>query len=229
MQYRGASLPLVTLADAANVKPIEEGRDLAVIVSSVRGREVGLLGAMPVDVIESGAVIDQTTHRQKGIAGSAVIRDKTVLLTDVYELIEEVYPEWGTPAEGRKTNGDAAFTVLLAEDSDFFRAQVKGFLEDGGYSVLEAPDGQAAWELLLQNVGLVQAVVTDIEMPRLTGLGLSQRIRSEERVAGLPIIGLTSLAGDDDIAKGKEAGIDDYQIKLDRDKLLTAIGAFLNQ
>ncbi len=223
MQYRGASLPLVTLSDTANIPPIDEGRDLAVIISSVRGREVGLLGAMPVDVVECHCVIDQTTHRQKGIAGSMIIRDKTVLLTDAYELVQSVYPEWSGLQEERPSTDEASITLLLAEDSDFFRSQVKRFLEEGGYSVLEAPDGQAAWELLLKSVDRVRAVVTDIEMPRLSGLGLSQRIRSDPRVAGLPIIGLTSLAGDDDIAKGKEAGITDYQVKLDRERLLDGL------
>ncbi|MHC1744388.1 MAG: chemotaxis protein CheW [Syntrophobacteraceae bacterium] len=223
MQYRGASLPLVTLSDVAGVMPIDEEQDLAVIVSSVHGREVGLLGAMPVDVVETHANIDQVTHRQTGIAGSAILRDKTVLLTDMFELVEAVYPEWGAARERVVETEQGPTTVLLAEDSDFFRATVKRFIEDGGYNVLDAADGQAAWELLLKNVDKVRGVVTDIEMPRLTGLGLTQKIRSEPRVAGLPIIGLTSLAADEDIAKGKAAGITDYQIKLDRDKLLDAL------
>lgn len=228
MQYRGASLPLVTLSDAANVQPIDGGRDLAVIVSSVHGREVGLLGAMPVDVVESQSAIDQRTHRQKGIAGSCIIREKTVLLADIYELVETVYPEWQVVPEKKSVAKDGPISVLLAEDSDFFRAQVKRFLEEGGYDVLDAPDGQAAWELLLDNVESVRAVVTDIEMPRLTGLGLTQRIRSDPRVDKLPIVGLTSLAGDDDIARGKEAGINDYQIKLDRDRLLAGLRTLLS-
>jgi two-component system chemotaxis sensor kinase CheA len=228
MQYRGASLPLVTLSDAAQVQAIEsEGRSLAVIVSTVKNREVGLLGAMPVDVVETRAEIDQRTHRQKGIAGSAIIRDKTVLLTDVYELVDSIYPEWGAASEKNLQVKEASTTVLLAEDSDFFRSQVKRYLEEGGYKVLDAPDGEAAWELLLENSQLVRAVVTDIEMPRLTGLGLTQRIRSEPRLASLPIIGLTSLAGEEDIAKGKAAGITDYQVKLDRDKLLAGLNDLL--
>jgi hypothetical protein len=51
---------------------------------------------MPVDVIETDAVIDQTTHRQKGIAGSTIIRDRTTLIADVFEMVDAVYPEWGT-------------------------------------------------------------------------------------------------------------------------------------
>ncbi|MGA3115345.1 MAG: chemotaxis protein CheW [Syntrophobacteraceae bacterium] len=228
MQYRGASLPLVTLSDAAQVRPIEEGSDLVVIVSNVHGHEVGLLGAMPVDVIESRASVDQTTHRQKGIAGSTIIRDKTVLLTDIYELVEAVYPEWGAEqAIQATTKKEADISILLAEDSDFFRAQVKRSLEEGGYCVLAAPDGEAAWEVLVKNIDKIQAVVTDIEMPRLTGLGLTQRIRSDPRVASLPILALTSLAGDEDIAKGMAVGVTEYQIKLDRDKLLEGLQGLL--
>jgi len=71
--------------------------------------------------------------------------------------------------------------------------------------------------------------VTDIEMPRLDGLGLARRIRADRRTVQLPIVALTSLAGDEDIARGKAAGIDDYQTKLDRDRLLEGLREYLNQ
>jgi two-component system, chemotaxis family, sensor kinase CheA len=222
IQYRGASLPLVTLSDAAQVKPIDGGKNLAVIVSHVYGREVGLLGAMPVDVIETKAVTDLTTHRQKGVAGSAIILDRTTLIADLPELVDAVYPEWHTKETAPAGAGteDVRNCVLLAEDSDFFRAQVKRYLEEDGFEVLEAPDGEAAWDLLSKRFQDVRLVITDIEMPRLTGLGLAQRIRSDARTAGLPVIALSSLAGEDDIEKGKAVGIDEYQVKLDREKLL---------
>ena len=230
MQYRGASLPLVTLSDTATVKSISEAKDLAVIVSSVHGREVGLLGAMPVDVVETKAVIDQITHRQKGVTGSALIRERTTLIADVFELVDTVYPEWSqakaavrTAAEAKAGPGAPTPTVLLAEDSDFFRAQVKKYLEEDGFTVLDAPDGQAAWELLQENATVVTTVVTDVEMPRLTGLELAMKIRGDARFNSIPIIALSSLAGEDDVAKGRAAGIDDYQVKLDRDRLISGV------
>ncbi len=228
MQYRGASLPLITLSDAAEVKPIGEQQKLAVIVSSIGGREVGLLVAMPVDVIEARLQIDQKTHRQKGISGSTIVKDKTMLLVDIVEIVETVFPEWQIAAGPEKTDGNTARPlILLAEDSDFFRGQVKRFIESEGFAVAEAPDGQAAWEMLCQLGEKVRVVVTDIEMPRMTGLGLARAIRAEERFAGLPIIGLTSLAGEEDIEQGKAAGITDYQIKLDRDRLLESLRRIL--
>jgi two-component system chemotaxis sensor kinase CheA len=228
MQYRGATLPLVTLADAAAVKPIAAEQELAVVVFNVHGREAGLLGAMPVDVVETKAAVDQMTLRQKGIAGSAIIRDKTVLLVDLHELADAVYPQWAAERPVTTSADGSQHTVLLAEDSDFFRSQVRKFLTEDGFTVLDAADGELAWQLLQENAGKVDAVVTDIEMPRLGGLGLTQRIRADQRFARLPVIGLTSLAGEDDIAKGKAAGIDDYQVKLDRDRLASALSSFLS-
>ncbi len=222
MQYRGTLLPLVTLADVAQVKAISDDSDLVVIVTNVRGREVGLLGAMPVDVVETQAAIDLTTHRQKGVAGSAIIGNRIAMVTDMFELVDGACADWGIlpPALPEASTAGKKFVVLLAEDSDFFRAQVKRYLEEDGDAVLDAPDGESAWELLLEHLDEVQAVVTDIEMPRLTGLGLAQRIRADSRTAKLPIVGLSSLAGEEDIARGKAAGFDDYQVKLDRDQLL---------
>ena len=232
MQYRGSSLPLVTLSDAATVGSLDNEKELVVLVTSASGREVGLLGTMPVDVIETHSVIDQSTHRQKGIAGSTIIHDHTTLIADLYELVDAAYPDWGTArielrAATSTTKGSVA-TVLLAEDSDFFRSQVKKYLEEDGFKVLDAADGEAAWELLLKNLDKVSVVVTDIEMPRLSGLGLATRIRSDSRTANLPIIAVTSLAGDDDAARGQAAGINDYQIKLDRDNLLTSVHGMIS-
>lgn len=221
MQYRGGLLPLVTLADAARVDPVGCEKEMAVMIANVRGHEVGLLGEMPVDVVETGASIDQTTHRQKGVAGSTIIRDRTALIVELYELVDATWPEWAAEqAEARPDPANAVrATVLLAEDSDFFRSQISHFIEEDGYNVVAAPDGEAAWELLLKNLDKVKAVVTDIEMPRLDGLGLTRRIRADKRTAHLPIVALTSLAGDDDVARGQAAGVNDYQTKLDRDRL----------
>ncbi|MBK7141939.1 MAG: chemotaxis protein CheW [bacterium] len=232
MQYRGNSLPLVTLSDAAAVNSVEGEEDLVVLVFNVNGHEVGLLGSMPVDVDEAKIVIDQVTHRQRGIAGSAILHGETTLIADLYELVDTVHPEWAAAREEMRIAAsapDAAVTtILLAEDSDFFRAQVKKYLEEDGFRVLAAPDGEAAWELLDANTDTVSIVVTDVEMPRLTGFGLAARIRADQRTSHLPVIAVTSLAGEEDMARGREAGVTEYHVKLDRDKLLTSVHAYAN-
>ncbi len=129
MQYCGGFLPLVTLADSAQVKPIEDTQDLAVMICRMRGREVGLLGTMPVDVIETSAKIDQKSHRQTGVAGSAIIRDRTALIVDLCELVNTVWPEWAVEQAAQTPRSSTAqgSAILLAEDSDFFRTQVTRF------------------------------------------------------------------------------------------------------
>ncbi|MGC4118923.1 MAG: chemotaxis protein CheW [Myxococcales bacterium] len=230
--YRGSSLPLVTLSDVAPVKPIGPAKELAVIVTSVHGHEVGLLGAMPVDVVETKAVLDGSTHRRPGIAGSTILREQMTLLVDIQEMVDTVYPEWRRDepeqlpearAEDPVTVAKRGLAVLLAEDSDFFRNQVKRMLTEDGYTVFEAPDGEAAWQTLLAHLDEIRAVVTDIEMPHLDGLGLTRRIRAEARTGSLPVIGLSSLAGAEDIERGNAAGIGDYLVKLDRERLLESL------
>lgn len=228
MQYRGGSLPLVMLADVVGVSPVDDAQDLVVLVFSIHGREVGLLGGMPVDVVDAQVLIDQATHRQKGIAGSALINYCTTLIVDLYELVDTIHPDWRPAIAERQSTITGGATVLLVEDSDFFRAQIKRYLEEDGFTVLDAVDGEVAWDLLLHQWQRVRVVVTDIEMPRLTGLGLAGRIRADPRTAHLPIIAVTSLAGEEDIAKGKAIGINQYQIKLDRDHLLAGVHACVN-
>ena len=222
MQYRGASLPLVELADIeSTVKESLLDGEPAVAVANIGGHEVGFLGLMPVSVIETWVPTDTSIHKRKGVNGSAVINDTTVLMIDLPDIVDSVFPDWQTDTpETLPTTGAA---VLLAEDSDFFREQVITLVEEIGMRVIAAKDGQEAWELLNANVQSIWVVVTDIEMPHLDGMGLSAKIRADGRFQSLPIIAVTSLAGEEEIARGKAAGIDEYQIKLDRDQLQASL------
>lgn len=225
MQYRGASLQLVQLADLAKVAPVPLSGELAVVVTSVSNHNIGLLGLMPVSVVEREVAVDISTHRQHGISGSVIINEKTVLMVDIFELIDSLHPEWKT--ESRKEHTMNSATLLLVEDSDFFRSQVTKYLEDGGHSVITAIDGMDAWEKLLENEDKISIIVTDIEMPRMNGFELCSKIRSEFSNNDIPVIALTSLAGEEDRMKGLQAGITDYQVKLDRDRLLSSISNLL--
>jgi two-component system chemotaxis sensor kinase CheA len=229
IKYRGTTMPVFTLKDVASVGPLPDQQDLLVIVLTVNDREVGLLATAPVDAVEANVVVDHTTLRQKGIMGSAIINDKTTFIVDIFELVETVHPDWFSSRARPAADAKKKVDILLAEDSDFFRMQVKKFIEDEGYRVFAAEDGQKAWTLLQEHAGTVSLVVTDIEMPNLDGYGLTRTIRADKRFTGLPIIALTSLAGDEDMARGKAAGIDEYQIKLDKGKLLEGIYNYLHK
>lgn len=77
IQYRGGSLPLFSIDEVAGVSPLEEKENLQGIVFRVAGKEVGLLTTGPVDAMEVSVEIDDTTLRQTGIMGSAIIGEVT--------------------------------------------------------------------------------------------------------------------------------------------------------
>jgi two-component system chemotaxis sensor kinase CheA len=222
IQYRGASLPLFTIEEVAKVKPLADKQDLIAIVFTLAGREVGLLATGPVDAIETVVDIDDVILKQPGIMGSAIIGDHTTLMVDIFGLTEVLNPQWFQ--ERNVHMGDCkTVTILLVEDTNYFRNQAKEFMEANGYNVIEAQDGMIAWELLQEHGEEIALVVTDIEMPNLDGFALTRKIRKDPRYAHLPVIAVTALAEDEAKLKGKAAGIDDYQVKVNKEKLLESI------
>jgi two-component system, chemotaxis family, sensor kinase CheA len=229
LQYRGGSLPLFCIDQVAHVKPMRESEDLLVIVFSVTGRSVGLMAMGPVDVMELFVEFDENTIKQNGIMGSAIIGGHTTLLVDVYGIVQALNPEWFIAQEKVKTKEGDAPTVLVVEDSNFFRNQVKAYMEGDGYRVIEAEDGLDAWNKIEEHADEISLVCTDIEMPNMDGFGLTAKIRSEARYSYLPVIALTTMAGDEDIARGKRVGIDEYHIKLDKERLMESVRRYLKK
>jgi len=227
MQYRGSNLLLFTIDQVASVKPLGEKGNLLVLVFMLAGREIGLLATGPVDALESTKKLDEKALKQPGIMGSVIIDGQTTLLVDVFDIISTLNPDWFAEEKETEKAPSASSKILIAEDSNFFRDQVKGFIEDEGYAVIEAKDGLEAWQLLEEHGAVISLVVTDLEMPNLDGFGLAKKIKSDERYRHLPIIALTTLAEDDDIARGQKVGINEYQIKLDREKLMESIDRFM--
>jgi two-component system chemotaxis sensor kinase CheA len=233
IKYRGGTLPVFSLDQATNVGLLELSGEFIVIVFLMAGHEIGLLAKPPVDAIETEVTIDGFTLKQPGISGSAVIGENTTLIVDIYELIQTVQPEWFAVRGSIEIADDAGEVgvphLLLVEDSDFFRNQVRKFIEDDGYSVDTAEDGLVAWNMLNVDPNKYDLIVTDIEMPNMDGFELARNIRQDKRFSLTPIIALTSLAGDEDVARGKAVGIDDYQVKLDKERLLQSIYEWLKR
>jgi two-component system chemotaxis sensor kinase CheA len=225
MQYRGASMPVVSLCDVAAVGEIASDQSWVVVVFEIGGRSIGLLAAEPLDMMETELELDTVTLRQPGISGSAILKDRTTLMVNIFEIAERVRPE-GEPMSGAvdpAVANAAGQAILVAEDSDFFRGQIRRLIEAVGYRVIDACDGQAAWEILDGHAGEVALVATDIEMPRMDGLSLTRRIRGDGRFDRLPVIALSSLAGEEEMAHGLAAGVSEYQVKLDPEQLVEGI------
>jgi two-component system, chemotaxis family, sensor kinase CheA len=232
IQYREGSLSLFCVDDVAAVQPLADHDDLLVIVFKIADRLIGLLAIGPIDAIEIAVEIDGVTLHQPGIMGSAIINKHTTMLVNVYEIVQTLFPEWFEDREvfqAAEESGKEAPTILIAEDSNFFRNQVKGYMTEAGYNVIEGEDGRIAWDLLQQNSDLISMVVTDIEMPNMNGFELAQTIRNDPRFARMPVIALTTLAGEEDVARGKAVGINEYHIKLDKEKLMACVHDYMKK
>jgi two-component system, chemotaxis family, sensor kinase CheA len=233
LQYRGGSLPLLTLEKHIKASPRPDMDKVHVVVFNALGREVGLIVPQLLDIRILPTTVDTTTLYEPGVIGSLVVDGKTTRLLDLFELTRLAHPGWfaqrGTNAKQASHRGtDETPTILLVEDSPFFLKQVAGFMEDAGYNVVKCTDGLDAWNTLQSMEIKLDLVVTDLEMPNMNGLELSRKIKDDQRFSYLPIIALTSLAGDDDVQRGMESGIDDYQIKLDRERLMASVSNYLN-
>lgn len=222
--YRGGTLPLLNIEDYLNAKSrLDDLKWMFVIVFSVHQREVGLIAPTLKDIRNVSMRLDSETFRQPGVAGATVIDGMTTRLLDLIEFARIVHPDWFIREPERNEPVASSLTVMLAEDSDFFRKHVTAALEEEGFRVISGKDGQDAWERLEENYSDVNIVVTDIEMPRMNGLEFCKKIKSDPRTASLPVIALTSLASEDDQLRGRAVGIDNYQVKMDKLQLLEAI------
>lgn len=99
-------------------------------------------------------------------------------------------------------------TILIMEDEQELRQLLRAFLEDAGYRVLEAGDGETGLAIFEREA--VDLVLLDVLMPRLDGYAVCRRIRVRSQV---PVIMLTALDGEDDALRGYDVQVDDYVTK----------------
>ncbi len=225
IQYRGGPLPLFSIDEVADVGALHTDNPTCyIIVFSISGKEVGIIVSEIIDIISGTYIIDEMTHKQPGIMGSTIINDEITLLVDLYGVVDTIMPEWTKALKSKVTENSPA-NILVVEDSPFFLNQVVSFLSEIGYKPLTATDGAKGLEVL--NREKIDIVLTDIEMPNMNGLEMARKIRADERFRNLPIIAVTSLAGDAAEKEGLDAGINDYLVKLDREKIIACVRKYL--
>ena len=222
MQYRNEILPLLRLEDYFEIPAAPDPEMLSLIVFAVE-KQIGLVVQEIIDTVEINTHIDTETFKQQGILGSTIIQGHSVLILDIHGLIEMAYPTWYKKFFISKLSEDDRqnIHVLLVEDSPFFLNIERSYLEAAGYRVTTALNGKEALEKL--DTQTFDVVVTDIDMPLINGYELTRRIKSNEKWKHLPVMAVTALTGEKDREKGVAVGIDEYQIKLDRDEVLRAL------
>ncbi len=112
--------------------------------------------------------------------------------------------------------------ILLVDDEPGIRTAVQAYLEDEGFDVSTAVDGEEGWAKAQQlNPDLI---ISDVMMPRCDGYGLLKRLREDERLGGTPVIFLTAKGMTIDRTQGYQAGVDDYIPKpFDPDELIARV------
>ena len=103
-----------------------------------------------------------------------------------------------------------AKVILTVDDSSSVRQMVRFTLSDAGYTVVEAVDGEDALAKLANPVNLV---ITDLNMPRLDGIGLIRRVRTIPACKGIPILMLTTESQESRKQEGKAAGATGWIVK----------------
>lgn len=102
-------------------------------------------------------------------------------------------------------------TVLVIEDEDLIRINILTILQIDGYKTLDANNGQAGWELVLEHKP--DLVISDVLMPEMSGLDVVRQMRSSEEVASTPIILLSGRVDTADVDAGMKLGATGYLIK----------------
>ncbi len=245
MPYRGEQLQVLEL-DPGLLQRVRRRKldHCYVAVFTIREVEFGLLVPEIIDIRDISTAVSMNESVRRAVCGTVLVDDVLVELLDIYSFADaklsgpvstqeqkEVQPasNGSLPKEPQsvevgKGNVDwSQFTVLLAEDTPFFRNQVRKFLEQSGFNVRISDDGQEAWKFLSDPNNKIDLLLTDIEMPIMDGFELALKVRSSPRLQDMPIVAITSLHTEAAQRRGKDVGIDEWQIKLDRDKLTTAI------
>jgi two-component system chemotaxis sensor kinase CheA len=224
VQYRGKLMPLVPIDPSFSVS--SEGRQ-PVLVFADGDRSMGLIVDEIVDIVEEKLVVQLAADRP-GLMGSAIIAGKATDVLDAGHYLTQAYKDWFGSSSGEAYEEEKVHRVLLVDDSPFFRNLLTPLLSVAGYSVTTVQSGHEALNLCEAGEQF-DVIVSDIEMPGMSGLELAQAIRQGSRWAHVPLVALSSHASPRDLDRGRQAGFDDYVAKFDRDALLFTLQQTLSE
>ncbi|KJC44276.1 hybrid sensor histidine kinase/response regulator [Bradyrhizobium sp. LTSP857] len=214
VQYREQLMPLVAME---SVTIASQGAQ-PILVFSDDGRSMGLVVDEIIDIVEERLNIEVGGSSQ-GILGSAVIKGQATEVIDVGHFLPMAFSDWFTRKEMKPSLHSQS--VLLVDDSAFFRNMLAPVLKAAGYRVRTAPTAQEGLAALRAQT--FDVVLTDIEMPDMNGFEFAEVIRSDSNLGSMPIIGLSALVSPAAIERGRQAGFHDYVAKFDRPGLIAAL------
>jgi two-component system chemotaxis sensor kinase CheA len=215
VQYREQLMPLVEMEGVT----IRESGVQPILVFADDGRSMGLVVDEIIDIVEEQLSIEVASTRE-GVLGSAVVKGQATEVIDVGHFLPMAFADWFSRKEMRLSA--TAQTVLLVDDSAFFRNMLAPVLKAAGYRVTVAQNGQEGLAAL-RSGNSFDVVLTDIEMPEMNGFEFAEAIRADRRMESMPIIALSSVVSPAAIERGRQAGFHDYVAKFDRPGLIAAL------
>jgi two-component system chemotaxis sensor kinase CheA len=216
VQYRGRLMPLVYVND--EVERRTEGSQ-PMIVFTDSGRSMGLVIDEVVDIVDDHLDIEISSE-SIGILGSAVVRGSATEILDVAHYLPMAFADWFHRKEMGSAPGNTR--VMLVDDSAFFRNMLAPVLKSAGYNTVVCSSGAEALRLL-ENGEAIDVVISDIEMPDMSGYELAERLTAHGKFKNMPIVALSSHASPEAIERGRRAGFHDYVAKFDRTGLLASL------
>jgi len=215
VQYRGQLMPLVSAGPDVAIR--REGAQ-PLLVFSDGDRAMALAVDEIVDIVEEKLDI-QVVSDNPGVLGCAVIRGQATEIIDVGHFLPLAYADW---FRRKDVVPQRRRTLLLVDDSPFFRDMLSPVLQAAGYDVVTAADAREALARLRGGKG-IDIVVTDIDMPEMDGFTLVEALRRDPATASLPVIALSSHVSVESIERGRAVGLHDYVAKFDRAGLIAAL------
>jgi two-component system chemotaxis sensor kinase CheA len=214
-------MPLISIDGSMSFR--EEGRQ-PVLVFSDQEHTMGLVVDEIVDIVEDRLRVELSAGNP-GIIGTAVIAGKATTIIDAGYYLPQAFGDWF--GRNDKEFGNADFhapRVLLVDDSPFFRNLLTPLLSVAGYEVISVESVDKALALREQG-NEFDAIISDIEMPGMSGFEFAVAVRGDARWAQIPMVALSSHATEKDFERGRQVGFNDYIAKFDRDALLQTLAS----
>jgi two-component system chemotaxis response regulator CheV len=174
------------------------------------------------------------------IVGVIKFEDRNLLMLDMEKIIADIDPQ---SAIGMAKTGGQMFDwnpiAVTADDSSTIRRMIGDRLKKAGFEIQSFNDGAEAWDYLKkvsekvsdgENLrDYVNVVITDIEMPRLNGYELTEKVKGDNNLKDLPVLIFSSIVSEEVMQKGLESGADAQLTKPQIGELLETLSNIINQ
>ncbi|EQL50920.1 chemotaxis histidine kinase/response regulator CheAY2 [Helicobacter pylori] len=223
LRLRDEVLSLVRLSDIFKVDAIlESNSDVYVVIIGLADQKIGvivdyLIGQEEVVIKSLGYYLKNT----RGIAGATVRGDgKITLIVDVGAMMDmaksikvNITTLMNESENTKSKNSPSDYIVLAIDDSSTDRAIIRKCLKPLGITILEAANGLEGLEMLKNGDKTPDAILVDIEMPKMDGYTFASEVRKYNKFKNLPLIAVTSRVTKTDRMRGVESGMTEYITK----------------